>query len=594
MADRVGVTNANWIGNDHTEFRRVAVARGMLIAGAMKLLVAATLLAVGCGSNPAATDCVDEDGDGVTQCDGDCDDTDALSSPGENEVCGDDVDNNCDGTPDEGCNGLGTFVSSLTGDDANPGTKALPVATIAKGMSNAMTIGGSQSVLVAEGMYSEKVTLVEGIDLLGGFSCTTADCSWLRDPLAYDSKIVNTDFEGVVAGLGITVLTLVEGFSIQGLGGVPGNGGSSGVLIASGSPKLRANRITGGTVTGGGFTQDRSVAVRLTETDATGAILDHNELTGGTSIGLSAGVLFDAYPARTTAVAAVLGNTIRGGAGQRSIGLLAWNSGAGTLVQGNDIIAGNSTNGASHGIEVGSTMTIDGNRINVDQATVGACMGAQRWCAGIASESSTTIITNNIVFPPKAARSAAVFLGEFEVAAGVVVVNGNTLNGGGIGPLTGNISQSAAVVVSIGTCMMCGTNGAIGRIRNNILDGGINAARFGVREDPAAGRTMRAEALENNVFWFSSAASRTDILYRQVAGNGTPTDVVAIAALNMMTAPAAVSNQHVDPMLDATWHLVAGSPCIDTGSATEAPTTDFEGEARPAGGATDIGHDEMP
>ena len=46
----------------------------------------------------------DEDGDGYPGVAGggdDCEDADPLSNPGAPEVCGDDVDNNCDGTIDE-------------------------------------------------------------------------------------------------------------------------------------------------------------------------------------------------------------------------------------------------------------------------------------------------------------------------------------------------------------------------------------------------------------------------------------------------------------------------------------------------------------
>ena len=62
----------------------------------------------------------------------------------------------------------------------------------------------------------------------------------------------------------------------------------------------------------------------------------------------------------------------------------------------------------------------------------------------------------------------------------------------------------------------------------------------------------------------------------------------------MLTTPPAANNIAGDPMLDGTWHLIAGTPCANTGTATEAPATDFEGGARPTGDAVDIGHDEMP
>src|SRR5262245_31240382 len=254
--------------------------------------------AAACGSTPGTDDCVDNDGDGVTTCDGDCDDSDALSNAGGNEICGDGIDNNCDGVADEACNGLGTFVSGTIGDDANPGTKASPVKTIAKGMANAAMIGNAQSVIVAQGHYPEEITLVEGIDLVGGFQCDTTSCTWARDPIANDTAILNQDFGGIVAGMGVTVATLVEGFRIMGMDGAPNAApGSCGVQLAGGSPTLRGNRIFGGNLTGGGFPADRSAALcMVSTTDPTGAIIDHNDLTGGASTSLSAGILFDSYP----------------------------------------------------------------------------------------------------------------------------------------------------------------------------------------------------------------------------------------------------------------------------------------------------------
>jgi len=559
----------------------------------MRRLVLAAIV-VGCGGHPGGSKCTDNDGDGYTTCDGDCNDNDPLTNPGAVEVCGDNVDNNCNMAIDEGCNGLGTFVSALAGDDANPGTTVEPVKTIAQGMANAATIGGVQDVIVAEGNYAEKVTLAEGVSLLGGFQCDQLACTWARDVSAHASTIANVDFEGVLAGPTITPATLVEGFHVVGMDGAPtAQPGSCGMQLNGGAPTLRGDVITGGNVTGGAAT--RSVAVEIRSTSAA-AELTGNTLTGGTSVGQSAGLAFDNPGAGTTTattLATVTGNTIRGGSGQSSAGVVAFNTIDGTVLSGNDIAAGNATGGTSDGIIVGSHMLIDANKINV--AASGTCSGnTTGWCTGIRSVSSTTTITNNLVFGPKGARTTAVQLGEFEVAAGAVVLNSNTLVGGGGGTITGGTSESAALVVSIGTCTQCGFTGHVGNVRNNVLEGGSGALRFGVLEDPAAGRTMEVAVLENNLIWFTpSSAVSKDVMYRQVSATGTITDALTIQQINALTAVNAANNITGDPMYDSTWHITASSPCIDAGTATEAPATDIDGDARPNGAGFDIGCDEM-
>jgi hypothetical protein len=47
--------------------------------------------------------CVDGDNDGWSVDCGDCDDSEGAINPGAEEICGDLIDNNCDGSIDEGC-----------------------------------------------------------------------------------------------------------------------------------------------------------------------------------------------------------------------------------------------------------------------------------------------------------------------------------------------------------------------------------------------------------------------------------------------------------------------------------------------------------
>jgi hypothetical protein len=60
---------------------------------------------------------VDDDGDGVTEAEGDCDDTDETVMPGADELC-DGIDNDCDGTIDDGAGDMVTFYYDHDGDGA--------------------------------------------------------------------------------------------------------------------------------------------------------------------------------------------------------------------------------------------------------------------------------------------------------------------------------------------------------------------------------------------------------------------------------------------------------------------------------------------
>lgn len=69
-----------------------------------------------------SSDCVDDDGDGITEEQGDCDDNDGGVGPGEADVC-DGLDNDCDGTPDNGTDTDNDGTSDCTDDDQDEYTE---------------------------------------------------------------------------------------------------------------------------------------------------------------------------------------------------------------------------------------------------------------------------------------------------------------------------------------------------------------------------------------------------------------------------------------------------------------------------------------
>jgi hypothetical protein len=402
---------------------------------------------------------------------------------------------------------------------------------------------------------------------------------------------MNPDFEGVVAGPAITRKTRIDGFRLQGMNGTPmmGNGGVA-LTISGGSPTVSNNVINGGDIMGAQWPRNRSIGVVILvpTVDPNGALIESNQIKGGTCPDTSHGVLFTNVQGGPmgSAVALVRKNTIRSGNASNSQAVAAWSSGGSAALVDNDIAPGNSMassggGGGAWGVAVGSTLLIDGNRINVDPMT-GSCSLPTQWCGGIISYSSTATIHNNVVYGAKAPRSAGVMLVEAEVPAGVVILNGNTIDGGGSGPSPQSMTVSAAVSLRIGTCNTCGFKGVFGRIRNNVLQGGQNQNRYGIYEDQVPNKTNKPEALEANDFFFPALQGRTDSFHH--VWNG-------MAAMDLMSPPA--SNIGGDPQLDPTWHIAKTSPCVDKGVATEAPKNDRDGDPRPNGPAIDIGADEV-
>ncbi|HMR09901.1 MAG TPA: choice-of-anchor Q domain-containing protein, partial [Polyangiaceae bacterium] len=319
-------------------------------------------------------------------------------------------------------------------------------------------------------------------------------------------------------------------------------------------------------------------------------LIENNDITSGESPNAESAGIFTSSPPNSNAkvYVEITNNRVRSGKANYTSGLSIHSTGPGTRITGNDIVAGESTNSGSWGISISRIASIDSNRINLDPTSRPKCALAKYWCGGINSESSTTIITNNVVFGANHASSAALYITEFEQPAGTVIANSNYLDGAG----NGN-GMSAAVAMQHGQC--CGQVATVGRLINNIFAAGTGGARFGVYEVKVTSPSVRAahpETLQNNLFFLPSPTAQ-DALYHYWNGSTTSlkkTDA-EVNALAAQLGPVS-GNLSADPLVDATYHLQAGSPAIDKGIAADAPALDFEGEARPKGTAHDIGPDE--
>jgi len=519
----------------------------------------------------------DADGDGHDRCT-DCDDNNPQVNPGSAEICGDALDNDCDSTldPEDFCKGLGTFVTD-SGDDANPGTTALPVRTIARAVEIAGEIGAGTHVYVAEGNYPEDVVLTEGVSLLGGYAPDFV----ARDPRVHDTNIQCQTYACVRAGNTITRATEMDGFIIQGRAGQPATPpGSVAVQLNGGAPTLRHNKILAGQVNGTVNNAKNSVAVQiLGPAEEGGPLLESNEITGGPATEISIAVVIE-----TQGVAEIRQNRIRSGAGTQSYAVYDKGSAATTRLVGNDIQTGSASSTNAFAVRTHGQIEIEGNRINADTTAPPTCVNTVLWCGGIGSYSSKAAITNNIVFGVSSDNSTAMYLGEVDMAAQQVQVHSNYLHAGGKAT-PGAAAKSAAIVLHSPYAGQ--PNAQLGYIRNNILVGGSNTTRYGVYEESTSNQTSSPSAFTHNIFFFPAPAAPTDTLYRDWAMNvGTNWTMLS------QIPPGYSNNLTGDPRIDASFHLMSGSPCIDAGSSESAPATDFEGDSRPQGSAHDIGPDE--
>lgn len=538
------------------------------------------------GTGGAPCDSSDADGDGFSECDGDCDDALASIHPAAIEICGDGVDQNCDGVSemDAPCNGFGTFVSQKNGNVGAKGTMKDPVATIAEGIANAeaitaLSMGEPTAVVVSAGSYVEDLVITGKISLIGGYD---PDDWSKREPEVFKTTIKNTKPEGLKI-IATEQPMMVEGFTIQGRAVQSGNDRSVAVTIDGGEPVLVENVIDGGPVTAG---EGASIGVRVITETAIGveAVLTGNAITSGISSGGgSYGIAIEAQSMSVT----LASNVITATQGIESVGLLLA-SAADAAATANYFQAGTATGGSnvdSSALGVwakAGKLTLDANLVNPDQVfKPPACFTPGVWCGGVRISTPDAVLTNNIIYGSSSGRSAALHLLELGVSLAPVVVNSNLLLAtGDDGPMT------MATAVLLGSPLVDPGVTQLGRFRNNILLGGIAENNYGFWEQQVSGESVEPAALDHNLFHFPVNVPNPGILY--LGWNG----MVATPITMIGDLPGDGANLFENPLLVDN-HLDPASPCRNKGTSLDGPARDQDGDDRPQEDEFDIGPDEI-
>jgi hypothetical protein len=196
----------------------------------------------GSSGNPTTPPVADDDGDGYTNA-VDCAPNNPAVNPGapdRPDVPGF-TDTNCDGM--DGDASRAVFVSP-TGDDANAGTtRSQPKRTLAAAVAAAEGLG--DDVYATSGVYAERLSVANGVDVVGGYSA-----DWATRSLAAETRITGSSGSAAVA-VNATAPTLLQLLTLA-PGAPVGFGASSYGLRAVGSPGLVVERVSATASAGNG------------------------------------------------------------------------------------------------------------------------------------------------------------------------------------------------------------------------------------------------------------------------------------------------------------------------------------------------------
>ena len=155
--------------------------------------------------------------------------------------------------------------------------------------------------------------------------------------------------------------------------------------------------------------------------------------------------------------------------------------------------------------------------------------------------------------------------------------------------LNADITNSAL----INNCGLDISGGTVS-LTNATVTGNRGAVFGGVRVSPVNNATVN---LKNTILWGNRApGTGADLRMEGTAVvNADHSDIgdrlTVSGTFNDLGGNIDADPRVKGPRRDV--HLTPGSPAIDTGTCTGAPTTDFEGDPRPSGAGCDIGADEF-
>ncbi len=233
------------------------------------------------------------------------------------------------------------YVSTF-GDDANPGTKALPKLTIQDAINNAESL---DKIHVAQGTYNinSSINMKNGVSLIGGYSNSFSS----KNPELYATIINDVRNSGDI--FAIDCQNITSSITIEGLNINIGNGDESfGINATNSSNMIISNNIINGS--------DANLVCRgINLNNSLNTIIINNTIyCGGNSVNFYG---INDISSNST----IVNNLICGGSGSSNIGIRCQNSDA--IITNNTINGGSGSNSYCLYIITGSNPTIRNNII---------------------------------------------------------------------------------------------------------------------------------------------------------------------------------------------------------------------------------------